>query len=189
MENNHQILLDEVRQNFASVVWTHKIQEKQADIYAEQYKLLETINILLAAATSCGIITTIFVDGIVAKVITACLSFGTLAITAYFKSFDLKSMEERHRTAANKFIVIRNRLLHLIAELHMKSDLASLNAEYKAIMHDLASLYVDAPSTTDKAVEAASEALRIKNEYSYTDEEIDRFLPPTLRGGIHNLCH
>ena len=112
MENNHQILLDEVRQNFASVVWTHKIQEKQADIYAEQYKLLETINILLAAATSCGIITTIFVDGIVAKVITACLSFGTLAITAYFKSFDLKSMEERHRTAANKFIVIRNRLLH-----------------------------------------------------------------------------
>lgn len=49
MENNHQILLDEVRQNFASVVWTHKIQEKQADIYAEQYKLLETINILLAA--------------------------------------------------------------------------------------------------------------------------------------------
>jgi hypothetical protein len=30
-ENNRQVLLDEVRQNYASVVWTHKIQEKQAD--------------------------------------------------------------------------------------------------------------------------------------------------------------
>ena len=35
MENKYQLLLDVVRQNFASAVWTHKIQEKQADIYGE----------------------------------------------------------------------------------------------------------------------------------------------------------
>ena len=46
---DYQVLLDVVRQNFASVVWTHKIQEKQADIYAERYKLLETINVIVAA--------------------------------------------------------------------------------------------------------------------------------------------
>ena len=45
-DTNYHILLDEVRQNFASVVWTHKIQEKQADIYAQKYKWLETTNIL-----------------------------------------------------------------------------------------------------------------------------------------------
>ena len=90
MDSNYQIMLEEIRQIFASVVWTHKIQEKQADIYAKRYRILETINILMAAATSCGIITTIFVDNIVAKIIAAALSFGTLAITAYFKSFDVK---------------------------------------------------------------------------------------------------
>ena len=42
MNNDYQLLLDEVRQNYASVVWTHKIQEKQADIYHEQYAKLET---------------------------------------------------------------------------------------------------------------------------------------------------
>ena len=46
---DYQVLLDVVRQNFASVVWTHKIKEKQADIYAERYKLLETINVIVAA--------------------------------------------------------------------------------------------------------------------------------------------
>ena len=52
--NEYQVLLDVVRQNYASVVWTHKIQIKQADIYATRYRHLENINVILAAATSCG---------------------------------------------------------------------------------------------------------------------------------------
>lgn len=67
MQNNYQILLDEVRQNFASVVWTHKVQEKQADIYAKHYKRLETANIIAAALTSCGIVSVIFVMNLLQK--------------------------------------------------------------------------------------------------------------------------
>lgn len=37
-KNEYQVLLDAVRQNYASAVWTHKIQIKQADIYAVQYR-------------------------------------------------------------------------------------------------------------------------------------------------------
>lgn len=36
----YKILLDVVRQSYASVVWTHKIQEKQADIYSERKNFL-----------------------------------------------------------------------------------------------------------------------------------------------------
>ena len=184
MDNNRQILLDEVRQNYASVVWTHKIQEKQADIYARRYKCLSTINIIFAAATSCGIISSIFADSLAAKVITAILSFGTVAITAYFQSFDLKGMEQCHRAAANRFVAMRNRLLHVIARLHMDDCLDEIESEYEEIMQDLSSLYEDAPSTTDKAVQIASKALKMKNEYTYTNEEIDHFLPPALKGEI-----
>ena len=52
------------------------------------------------------------------------------------------------------------------------------------IMNELNELYVAAPSTTQDAVERASEALKVNKEYTYTDEEIDNFLPPTLRGKI-----
>ena len=93
MNNEYQMLLDEVRQNYASVVWTHKIQEKQADIYHEKYAKLETVNILVASVTSCGIVSTIFCDNIWAKIIAAVLSFITLTITAYFKSFDIKGIK------------------------------------------------------------------------------------------------
>lgn len=180
-----QVLLDEVRQNFASVVWTHKIQEKQADIYARRYKRFETCNIIFAGVTSCGVIAIFLCDGYITKVLTTLLSFGSFFLSAYLKGFDLKNLERQHRIAANKFIVVRNQLLHIIEELHSKVDLSQVKAEYKQILSDLNNLYLEAPSTTDSAVSKASKALDMKNEYTYTEEEIDHFLPKHLRGEIH----
>lgn len=185
MENKYQLLLDVVRQNFASAVWTHKIQEKQADIYGENYSRLESLNILAASLTSCGIVSTIFCENLVAKIITALLSFVTLSITTYFKSFDIKNMEKQCKDTANRLVVVRNDLLHIIAEIHMKSrSVDEINHDYIQIINTLNKIYVEAPSTTQKAVERTSEALKTNNEYTYTEEEIDNFLPPTLRGKV-----
>ena len=185
MEHKYQLLLDEVRQNFASVVWTHKIQEKQADIYGENYNKLESINILVASLTSCGIVSTIFCDKLASKIIAAILSFVTLSITTYFKSFDIKYMEKQCKDAANHLVVVRNDMLHIISEIHMKSrSVDEINQDYIQIMKRLHKIYVEAPSTTKKAVERAEEALKIDNEYTYTEEEIDHFLPPSLRGKV-----
>ena len=106
--NEYQVLLDVVRQNYASVVWTHKIQIKQADIYATRYRHLENINVILAAATSCGAFS-IFADqdSFVLKIATVILSFITTAITTYLKCFDLKAMERQHKDAAEHFLVVR----------------------------------------------------------------------------------
>lgn len=184
--NEYQVLLDAVRQNYASAVWTHKIQIKQADIYAVQYKRLQLINVLLASATSCGAVS-IFTnkDLLVLKVITVVFSFATTAVTAYQKVFDLKTMQKQHEDAANSFIVIRNELLQVITEIHMqKKDVSDIDAEYQKIVERLNALYLSAPSTTNKAVAAAKEALEANRDYTYMEEEIDRFLPPALKGSL-----
>lgn len=184
--SDYTVLLDVVRQNFASVVWTHKIQEKQADIYSERYKFLETINVIAAALTSCGVISLATDQNcMLVKFGTCIISFATLAITAYFKSFDLRSLEKQHKDAANNFIVIRNDLLEVIADIHMQDEsVQDINEKYQKIMKHLNFLYITAPGTSSRAVERASNALGKDKEYSYTDEEIDRFLPPALRGHL-----
>ena len=74
-----------------------------------------------------------------------------------------------------------------------KKDLQIINDDFVKIMKRLNRLYVEAPNTTKKAVELAKVALKTENEYTYNDEEIDRFLPTVLRKkqnyirGIHNL--
>ena len=150
-KNEYQVLLDAVRQNYASAVWTHKIQIKQADIYAVQYRRLQLANVLLAAATSCGAVS-IFTntDSFVLKIITVVFSFATTAVTAYQKSFDLKTMQKQHEDAAKNFVVIRNELLQVIAEIHMqKKDVSDIDAEYQNVVEKMNTLYLSVPSTTD----------------------------------------
>ncbi len=182
----YQIILDTVRQQYASVVWTHKIQEKQADIYAKKYRWLETVNIITATLTSCGIISCFFrTESMALKIITAVLSFITIFVAAYNKSFDLKTLSGNNKTTANELIVIRNEMLQIISDLHMmKKQPETINDEFIKLMKRLNKLYVEAPSTTEVAVNKATKALKEKHEYSYTDEEINRFLPPMLRGKI-----
>ncbi len=51
-----EYLESQLRQKFASAVWTHKIQEKQADYYQRLYNIMETVRIILSAITTSGII-------------------------------------------------------------------------------------------------------------------------------------
>lgn len=162
--NEYQVLLDVVRQNYASVVWTHKIQIKQADIYATRYRRLENFNVILAAATSCGAVS-IFAnqDSFILKITTVVLSFFTTAVTTYLKSFYLKAMEKQNKDAAEHFLVLRNELLHLIGEIHMQEkSVNELDEKFHEIEETLNALYLSAPSTTDDAVVAASIALGTK---------------------------
>lgn len=156
----YEILLDVVRQSYASVVWTHKIQEKQADIYSKRKNILDTINIIVATLTSCGV-TSIVVnkDCFALKLITFVLSFITVAITAYFKNVDLKSLQKQHKDAANNFIVIRNELLQVITDICMKNEeVKSLNDRYKSIMERLNKLYINAPIVSERAGKRAADA-------------------------------
>ena len=79
MDDEYSILEDSVRNTFGSVVWSHKIQEKQADIYFSQYKCMETIKIATASLTSVGIVSfNIYRSNVVESVICIniiCISF------------------------------------------------------------------------------------------------------------------
>ena len=182
MIENYKMLEDVVRDSYASVVWSHKIQEKQADIYAEKFKKMETVNIVAASLTSVGIVALIFTDPLWLKLVSALISFATVYITAYFKSFDLQKFITSHKAAANKLIAVRDQYKVLLTEIKLKVDsVENLLARYKELVEKTDAIYLEAPTTTDEAVGKASEALKIKKDNTFTDAEIDSFLPLSLR--------
>lgn len=182
MIENYEMLEDVVRDSYASVVWSHKIQEKQADIYAEKFKKMETVNIGAASLTSVGIVALIFTDSLWLKLVSALISFATVYITAYFKSFDLQKFITSHKAAANKLIAVRDQYKVLLTEIKLKVDsVENLLARYKELVEKTDAIYLEAPTTTDEAVGKASKALKIKKDNTFTDTEIDSFLPLSLR--------
>ena len=70
----------------------------------------------------------------------------------------------------------------LLTEIKLQSDsVANLLSKYDDLVKETDAIYLEAPSTTDEAVDRASEALKIKKDNTLSDEEIDSFLPISLR--------
>lgn len=182
MEEKYCKLESSVRDTLGGVVWSHKIQEKQADIYAKHFKVMETAKILSASITSVGIVSLIFTDQLLIKLISALISFVSVFVSALFKSFNLQTMVGQHKAAANNLLAVRDDLKLLILQIKLqKSDPNALYDRYEKIVHQLDKVYADAPNTTDKAVALARKALNITKDNTFTDGEIDGFLPVGLR--------
>lgn len=110
MDDSYEVIEASVRDTFARVVWSHKIQEKQADLFAEQFKFLEAVKIFTASFTSVGIVSLVFMDQFWIKLISAFVSFVSAVVSAFFKSFDLQTMVSQHKAAANNLLEVRDQL-------------------------------------------------------------------------------
>jgi uncharacterized Tic20 family protein len=182
LEEKYLILESSIRDTFGSVVWSHKIQEKQADIYAKEFKILEIVKLVAATLTSVGVISVIFTTQYWIKIFSVVISFIAVFISAYFKSFNLQAMIEQHKMAANKLLAIRDSLKLLLLRVKIQEeDSAVLYDQYEKIVHQLDAVYSESPKTTDKAVKLARISLNITQDNNFTDEEIDNNLPPELR--------
>ena len=171
-----------MRQTFARVVWSHKIQEKQADILAKRFECLELVKIVASSLTSAGIVTIIFADQLWIKIVSALISFVAVFVSSFFKSFDLQTMIGQHKSAANNLLAVRDNISLLLLQIKLKKEtIDKLFDRYEAIMAGLAKVYADAPNTTDDAVKLARKALNINMDNTFSDQEIDGFLPIGLR--------
>ena len=180
-KSEYVALEDLVRTRYASVAWTHKIQEKQAEIYDKRYRILATVNIFAASITSAGIFSLIFTDQTWLKITSAVVSFVTIFISALLKSFDLQSMAKANKATATKLVELRDELQTLILKIKMREQpVCSLTDEFEALQKRVHVVYSDAPKTTDAAVKMAEEALKIYGDNTFTDKEIDMMLPDSL---------
>lgn len=182
MSRTIEITESEIRQIFASVVWTHKIQEKQADIYLSRYNFFKNLKIILSAVTTSGICGVLFIDKYWLKVVTAIISVVSLAINAYFKEYDLKTLQKQHKKSALQLLELRNNIISVLCDIKIgKYDEKSLLTKRDEIlvkMHTIENNCLDASS---KAVDKASENLKERKDNTYSDDEIDSFLPILAR--------
>lgn len=182
MEEKYQIIEDTIRHTFTSVVWSHKIQEKQADICSNKFRWMETIRIIAASLTAAGIFSIIFTDQLWLKIVSTCISFITIFVSAFFKTFNLQKMVSAHKETANQLVGVRDRLIILLTKVRLCEETPqNIMSEYETIMKELDGIYKAAPNTTDKAVGLARKALNVTKDNTFTDEETDAFLPQSLK--------
>ncbi len=148
MEEKYQIIEDTIRHTFTSVVWSHKIQEKQADICSNKFRWMETIRIIAASLTAAGILSIIFTDQLWLKIVSTCISFITIFVSAFFKTFNLQKMVSAHKETANQLVGVRDRLIILLTKVRLCEETPqNIMSEYETIMKELDGIYKAAPNT------------------------------------------
>lgn len=110
------------------------------------------------------------------------VSTALLVLNAYTKNYDLGELSQKHRQAGADLWMIREKYLSLITDLRMgEKPIEALQAERDNLLEALHSVYSGAPSTTYQAYKKAQEALKQLEDMTFSDEEIDAFLPRELK--------
>lgn len=182
------ILEAQIRQCFGRVVWTHKTQEKCADMLNRRNNVFKVWQIVLSAITTSGVFVSIFGDCKIIGIITSIISLALLVLNAYLKKYDLGQIAQKHADCATDLWNIREDYLSLLTDMKANiltvPEIVSKRDELQASLHNL---YMGAPRSISKAYDEASKKLKEKEELTLSDNEIDMFLPDELkRKPIHN---
>lgn len=174
--------MDRIDELLVGITWTHKIHEKQADIFEGRSRCLSVASLLLVSLTASGIVGVLFSDTHLLKVITAAFSLVSVFVSLLSKTVDYQARAQEQRQAAKAFLCLREDARNVLC----KARAGAIDLEALATtLDDLSSRYKEAclgaPSTTDWAVCKARRSLDL-GESTMTECEKESFVPKYGRG-------
>ena len=175
-------LLCQLRELYGRMIYTHKAQEKEADLAKSRQKKWQNLQLVISTLTTTGVIATIFGDCLWVKIVAAILSAVLFGISAYLKNSDFGGCARQHAEAAAFLWDVREQYLTLIVDLlGGKVDEVDIRKRRDCLQEKLAAFFKDAPRTSQDSYTEASAALQKKEEFTFSDKELDNFLPEALR--------
>lgn len=190
MEQNSQvekstqlaILESQIRECFGRVVYSHKTQEKCADIILSLHLRLKLLLIIISAIVTTSLLIKLFGSQDWALMLGVILSTILFGLNTYMKDYDLGEISQKHTNAANELWDIRESYLSLLTDI--RANQLSVNQvinQRDELQKRLHNIYSGSPRTNYNVYKEASKALKENEELTFSDNEIDAFLPKELR--------
>lgn len=163
-------------------MYSHKTHEKCADLLLSRLSNIKLCQIILSAVTTGGFLAAVFGAGPIGAAAGVVVSTALLVLNAYTKNYDLGELAQKHKQAANDIWLIREKYLSLITDIRLgDKELRDIIKERDTLLEELHAAYNGAPSTTYDAYRKAQQALQQLEDMTFSDKEIDSFLPREMR--------
>jgi len=167
--------------------YTHKTHEKQADICAEANRRQRWARIGLTALSSGAFLASlvgVVLDQQAAALVTSFIAVLLSAVTLIDKDFKHGELTQQHRDTAAALWAIRESYLSLIVDLMSSAiDIEAGRRERDRLQEAAAEILREAPRTNVKGYRKAQEALKLNEDLTFSEYEIDMLLPVQLRTG------
>lgn len=180
--NSLQIIESQLRENYGKIVYSHKTQEKCADLLTSQQKLIKNAQLILSALITTGLLVRVFKGEEWALITSTILSTIQFGLTSFLKEYNLGETIQKHSSAALELFDIREKYLSLLTDLRAGLITPeSILEKRDTLLEEVSKTYKGSPRTFSKAYKEAQKALQLNDELTFRDEEIDKLLPNSLR--------
>jgi hypothetical protein len=184
-EGQERVLLEQVREIYGRMVYTHKTQEKEADRWHRWDVRQRWVLVVLTALGSATFLTALlgaFIGERWSGLVTSFVALLVSGLSLAAKELKFSQRTEAHRDCAVELWNLRESYLSLIADLTSGAmDLERGRARRDELQEQTAEVLAAAPRTTTAAYDQAGEALKNKEELTFSSAEIDPLLPEALR--------
>lgn len=193
-EDKVKLLNSQIRNSYGNVFWTHKIHEKDADIFRTWNNRLKITQIVLSALSTSGIVyvllgvskNTPLQDGSfdcvrIAALVSTAISALLVIANSLSKGYDLGELSASHGATALKLLDLREEYLSLLYDIKARSigvdDIQDRRDELK---ERTLAVYANAPRTTSNGYDKAAKAIE-NGEPFFSKESLNRILPVDLQ--------
>jgi hypothetical protein len=168
------------RELYGRVVWSHKVHEQQREICSENVGRMSKVNIALAGLTTVTAVLSTKFPQTWALLVTALLATTTVCFAIWQASADPSAQESKQRMAAKELLWCREQLLLFIAACYSEIPFGQLQTRLDMLTREVTAVYKFAPDTSAEAYARADKMLK-GGHFTFSDDEIDQFLPTQLR--------
>ncbi len=175
------VLEAQVRECYGRVVYSHKTHEKCSDILLARLSTIKLWQIVLSALTTGGFLALALWPQNVGSYVGVIASTILLVLNVYTKDYDLGELAQKHKNAANDLWLVRERYLSLLTDLRVGDfEVVEIRSKRDGLLEELHNAYAGSPATNFKAYQLAQESLKNADEMTFSDSEINAFLPSQL---------
>lgn len=188
-----KLLNSQIRNSYGNVFWTHKIHEKDADLYRICNNRLKIAQIVLSAISTTGLVFVLFgVDESnlsegnnclvrTAAIISAFISALLVIANSLSKGYDLGELSASHGATAIKLLDLREEYLSLLYDIKGRHlSVESIQKRRDELKDKTLAIYANAPRTTLCGYAKAAKAIEIGEPF-FTKESLNKILPIDLQ--------
>lgn len=193
-EDKVKLLNSQIRNSYGNVFWTHKIHEKDADIYRTWNNWLKISQIILSAISTTGIVYILFgvskntplQDGCydcvrLAAFLSSAISALLLIANSLSKGYDLGELSASHGATALKLLDLREEYLSLLYDIKARSiGVEDIQHRRDELKERTLAVYANAPRTTSNGYDKAAKAIE-NGEPFFSKESLNKILPVELQ--------
>jgi hypothetical protein len=175
-------LLAVVKEKFGKVVYSHKTHEKASERYKAYESFFDNANIILTLLILGAVFWQFGSNDWISAIVGSLLTLFQLGSLLFQKSFHPAEKTSKHKMTAIQLWVVREKFLNLINNI-ISSVSTSTEASQTCTQldEDLALIYLTALPTNSEDYEKARDALKNNEEMTFSNSEINFFLPESLR--------